>query len=279
MKRDVMLFVDDIIENIELIENSVRNLSKKGFESDRLIIDATTRRLEIIDEAVKNILSEFVKFYNEGIDSIVNLSSYNVIRLPSKSTGFISSRSFKNEPNNFSGLSCGILNQTTENIFSFEKCSELAKSSSFVINTLFSDFENEANLPLVSPFGFEIISNPYFLRNFSNLNFTFSSLRNLTDRDAELDIVSPSHKVSSILKSCLYMLFSQRRIIFNNLFVCHSAFQHFQNLPNHDSCSFESWLSMTYFAVGDNIFIYFNSHNINHRKGVFKFFEKNKKGS
>ena len=59
MKRDVMLFVDDIIENIELIENSVRNLSKKGFESDRLIIDATARRLEIIGEAVKNIPKKF----------------------------------------------------------------------------------------------------------------------------------------------------------------------------------------------------------------------------
>ena len=55
MKRDTSLFIDDILENIELIEKSVKKLSKDKFKLNRLIVDATIRRLEIIGEAVKNI--------------------------------------------------------------------------------------------------------------------------------------------------------------------------------------------------------------------------------
>ena len=55
MKRDTCLFIDDILENIELIEKSVKKLSKEKFKLNRLIVDATIRRLEIIGEAVKNI--------------------------------------------------------------------------------------------------------------------------------------------------------------------------------------------------------------------------------
>jgi uncharacterized protein with HEPN domain len=59
MKRDINMFIQDILENINLIENSVNGLSIKQFESNRLIIDATLRRLEIIGEAVKNIPESF----------------------------------------------------------------------------------------------------------------------------------------------------------------------------------------------------------------------------
>ena len=48
MKRDTSLFIDDILENIELIEKSVKKLSKEKFKLNRLIVDATIRRLEII---------------------------------------------------------------------------------------------------------------------------------------------------------------------------------------------------------------------------------------
>jgi len=55
MKRNERLFIEDILENIELILKSIKGLSKEKFESDRLLIDATIRRVEIIGEAVKNI--------------------------------------------------------------------------------------------------------------------------------------------------------------------------------------------------------------------------------
>lgn len=64
MKRDLKLFIEDILENINLIENSIKGLSVKQFKSNRLIIDATLRRLEIIGEAVKNIPDSFREKYS-----------------------------------------------------------------------------------------------------------------------------------------------------------------------------------------------------------------------
>ena len=60
MKRDVTLFLEDIIENIELIEKSAK--SKNKLLKDKDIRDATVRRLEVIGEAAKNIPEDFFVF-------------------------------------------------------------------------------------------------------------------------------------------------------------------------------------------------------------------------
>lgn len=65
MKRDEMLFIEDILENILLIEDSIKNLSKDEFVNDKMIIDATIRRLEVIGEAVKNISEKIKRKYPE----------------------------------------------------------------------------------------------------------------------------------------------------------------------------------------------------------------------
>jgi len=59
MKRDVNLFLQDILERIELIKNSVKNLSENSFQENKEKVDANIRRLEIIGEAVKNIPDSF----------------------------------------------------------------------------------------------------------------------------------------------------------------------------------------------------------------------------
>ena len=59
MKRNIDLFIEDILENIKLILESVKGMTDKSFKSNRLVIDATIRRLEIIGEAVKNIPESF----------------------------------------------------------------------------------------------------------------------------------------------------------------------------------------------------------------------------
>jgi len=61
MKRDLKLFLEDIISQIELIENSVKSRDKLSKDVD--IKDATVRRLEIIGEATKNIPNSFRKKY------------------------------------------------------------------------------------------------------------------------------------------------------------------------------------------------------------------------
>lgn len=65
MKRRLYLFICDILENIELIENTMKDLSKEEFESDKDKIDAIVRRIEIIGEAAKNIPDAFRAKYQE----------------------------------------------------------------------------------------------------------------------------------------------------------------------------------------------------------------------
>ena len=55
MKRGPNLSINDILENIGLIEDSLQKIAEPEFKSNRLLIDATLRRLEIIGEAIKNI--------------------------------------------------------------------------------------------------------------------------------------------------------------------------------------------------------------------------------
>ncbi len=63
MKRNINLFLNDILDSIKLIESSVKGISAEQFKEDRNIQDATIRRIEIIGEAVKNIPSDFREKY------------------------------------------------------------------------------------------------------------------------------------------------------------------------------------------------------------------------
>src|SRR3989344_1294104 len=67
MKRDDLVFLEDIIEQVNLIGASTRDKSKKDFLEDRNLHDATLRRLEVIGEAVKNI-SPSLKKNHPSID-------------------------------------------------------------------------------------------------------------------------------------------------------------------------------------------------------------------
>ena len=57
MTRDPLLYLEDIIEAIELIENSMNRKSKASFFKNRDLQDAIIRRLEIIGEAIKHLPS------------------------------------------------------------------------------------------------------------------------------------------------------------------------------------------------------------------------------
>ncbi len=63
MKKDITIYLNDILEAINLIESSTKKISGKEFNHNRDIQDATIRRVEIIGEAVKQIPSDFRKKY------------------------------------------------------------------------------------------------------------------------------------------------------------------------------------------------------------------------
>jgi len=55
MKRDLRLYIEDILECISIIEEYTQNITEDNFNNNRLLQDAIVRRLEIIGEAVKHI--------------------------------------------------------------------------------------------------------------------------------------------------------------------------------------------------------------------------------
>ena len=58
MKRDIRVYLDDILESIEKIEDYTELITEEDFYSNTEKQDAVLRRLEIIGEAVKNIPHE-----------------------------------------------------------------------------------------------------------------------------------------------------------------------------------------------------------------------------
>ena len=63
MKRDINLFIQDILDNINNIESFSKGLNKEKFESNKLRQNAIIRCLEIIGEAAKNIPDSFREKY------------------------------------------------------------------------------------------------------------------------------------------------------------------------------------------------------------------------
>ncbi len=57
-KRDLRLFIDDILDCIQKIEEYSANISEDEFKTNFKAQDAIFRRLEIIGEAIKNIPEE-----------------------------------------------------------------------------------------------------------------------------------------------------------------------------------------------------------------------------
>jgi uncharacterized protein with HEPN domain len=63
MQRDFKIFLTDIFQAIERIEDYTKNLSFEDFCEKQLIQDGVVRNLEIIGEAVKHLPKEIQKKY------------------------------------------------------------------------------------------------------------------------------------------------------------------------------------------------------------------------
>lgn len=62
-KREDLVFIKHILDAINDIQSSIKNLSKNEFIGSKDIKDATIRRIEIIGEAVKHISKKTKKKY------------------------------------------------------------------------------------------------------------------------------------------------------------------------------------------------------------------------
>lgn len=64
-ERNWNLFLEDIVESIELIEKHVQNMDYTDFTKDRKTIDAVVRNFEIIGEASRNIPEDIKEKYSK----------------------------------------------------------------------------------------------------------------------------------------------------------------------------------------------------------------------
>jgi uncharacterized protein with HEPN domain len=67
MTKDPAIFMQHIIDSIELIERRTKDVTYKEFESNIDLQDMVVRRLEIIGEAVKNLPVEFRQIHTDII--------------------------------------------------------------------------------------------------------------------------------------------------------------------------------------------------------------------
>ena len=65
MKRDIGVYVSDILECIAKIEEYTKEITEDDFYENTQVQDAVLRRLEIMGEAVKNIPQGFRGKYPE----------------------------------------------------------------------------------------------------------------------------------------------------------------------------------------------------------------------
>lgn len=63
MKRDIRVYIEDILECIAKIEEYTNKMTKEYFSKNTQVQDAVFRRLEIIGEAAKNIHQRFREKY------------------------------------------------------------------------------------------------------------------------------------------------------------------------------------------------------------------------
>lgn len=64
MPKKPVIFLEHILESIELIEEYIENINKDSFMKSTNIQDSIIRRLEIIGEAAKNLPVDFREKYN-----------------------------------------------------------------------------------------------------------------------------------------------------------------------------------------------------------------------
>ena len=59
MRKNVKIFLEHILDAINLIEDYINNKKKSDFLESKQLQDSVIRRIEIIGEAIKNIPSNF----------------------------------------------------------------------------------------------------------------------------------------------------------------------------------------------------------------------------
>jgi uncharacterized protein with HEPN domain len=64
-ERDPVLYLEDIIQSMDRVEEYIHGLDFKSFKQDYKTVDAVIRNFEIIGEASKNLPKDIKEIYSE----------------------------------------------------------------------------------------------------------------------------------------------------------------------------------------------------------------------
>ncbi len=149
---------------------------------------------------------------------------------------------------------------------------ESKKSESREMSILSSSTDNLKTSPFLIVLEHNLTSYPDLFKKENNPLCTFSSNKNLILR---WNLIQTSLcESSSKFQTSLNMLFIQRRIRLHYILDCSPSFQHLKNQINHNPSSFEGRFSMTNLRVNYDVFINFDSHEMEKDDSLFKDFVK-----
>lgn len=60
MKKDDLVYIEDILESVEAIESHIKDISLQEFLSEGKTSDAVLRRFEVIGEAARRLSEDFI---------------------------------------------------------------------------------------------------------------------------------------------------------------------------------------------------------------------------
>jgi len=180
---------------------------------------------------------------------------FNITNCPQKLLAGTEDNNLAKEESKALTSYCGIRSQITEKICNFPYSQ---KSESLVTKTRFSLNDNKANILSGDPLGASLTSIFCDFRNVKSSFRTFSSSSSLSF-GVDNDIVFLSNR-RGVTQSGADMIFGERGKGLQNFSCGFAGRQHLQNLPDHNTGVFESWLAMADTRVGYDVVVDSDSH-------------------
>ncbi len=204
-----------------------------------------------------------------GRGYIRNLNGVSTNNLPLNSEGLTLSNKSDNASVAVLMTGGAILMNTIPSYFSGGNKSMLPKCLSNDSITLPSALAILDISPSSEPAGARLKSNPSFSKNSLTSFGMFSSARSFSLPNR--DIFFLLEKLGGVVNSRQDSFFRElRKVVSDDFFGGYASAYQGENLPYHNSGSFESELSMANFAVRNNVLVDFNSHNSNNDNEIYK---------
>ncbi len=277
-KQKDKIYKDEVINKNSMLLGDLKRSPDEFYFKETLVFIDETFLEKLSKHFGKNKYLKFDKilFFEDYLDRFIgytlnpNIESTNNFPLNSEDATSLSNF---DKSENVVSINGGVISNTT-----IPGCSLggnnllLRKCLSNVNITLDSDLDILDICLSLEPNGTFLISYPFFFNNSSTSFGKFSSDRNFGSL-LEEDIFFFSNEFGSICQNRKDSCFCElRKIIFRDIFDTDSCSEQFQNLPYHDSCSFESRSSSADFRVCNNVISDINSHKLRGECEIFKSF-------